>query len=233
MPIQILLADDHVMVRQGVRALLEQAGMAVISEASDGQEALEMAHEHHPDVAVLDITMPHLNGIETARRVRDAFPQTKTVLLTMHAEDAYVLAAMQAGAVGYVLKTQAAGDLVQAIRDVLQGGVYLSPRVSRTVVTAYLTRSDLPPDPLTSREREVLQLIAEGETTKEIAWRLDLSVKTVESHRIRSCASSTSMRRPPSSATPSAEGSPTSKWSSESEATIHGQGRASLLSTLA
>ena len=185
MPIQILLADDHVMVRQGVRALLEQAGMAVIREASDGQEALEMAHEHHPDVAVLDITMPHLNGIETARRLREAFPQTKTVLLTMHAEDAYVLAAMQAGAVGYVLKTQVAGDLVQAIRDVLQGRVYLSPCVSRTVVTAYLTRSDLPPDPLTSREREVLQLIAEGETTKEIAWRLELSAKTVESHRSR------------------------------------------------
>jgi two-component system, NarL family, response regulator NreC len=185
MPIRILLAEDHVMVRQGLRSLLELAGMAVVGEASDGQEALQIAHEQHPDIAVLDISMPRLNGLETARRFREALPQTKIVLLTVHTEDPYVLEAMQAGAVGYVLKTQATLDLVQAIRDVLQGQIYLSPRVSRAVVTAYLTRSDLPPDPLTSREREVLQLIAEGETTKEIAWRLGLSAKTVESHRIR------------------------------------------------
>ena len=184
MPIRILLAEDHVMVRQGLRALLEQAGMAVIGEASDGPEALRLAPEQHPDVAVLDIGMPYLNGIETARRLREALPQTKIILLTMHTEDPYVLEAMQAGAVGYVLKTQATLDLVQAIRDVLQGEVYLSPRVSRTIVTAYLTRSDLPADPLTSREREVLQLIAEGGSTKEIAFRLGLSVKTVQSHRI-------------------------------------------------
>jgi DNA-binding NarL/FixJ family response regulator len=185
MPTRILLAEDHVMVRQGLRSLLELAGMAVVGEASDGQEALQIAHEQHPDIAVLDISMPRLNGLETARRFREALPQTKIVLLTVHTEDPYVLEAMQAGAVGYVLKTQATLDLVQAIRDVLQGQIYLSPRVSRAVVTAYLTRSDLPPDPLTSREREVLQLIAEGETTKEIAWRLGLSAKTVESHRIR------------------------------------------------
>ena len=185
MPIRILLAEDHILVRKGLRALLEQAGMAVIGEASDGQEALRVAHEQRPDVAVLDIAMPHLNGLETARRLRQALPQTKIVLLTMHTEDPYVLEALQAGAVGYVLKTQATMDLVQAIRDIVRGELYLSPRVSRAVVTAYLTRSDLPLDPLTSREREVLQLIAEGETTKEIAWRLGLSAKTVESHRIR------------------------------------------------
>jgi two-component system, NarL family, response regulator NreC len=185
MPIRILLAEDHVIVRQGLRALLEQAGMTVIGEASDGPEALRIAHKQHPDVAILDIAMPHLNGIETARRLREGLPQTKIVLLTAHIEDAYVLEAMQAGAVGYVLKTQAAADIVQAIRDVVQGEIYLSSRVSRAVVKAYLTRSDLPPDPLTSRERETLQLIAEGQTTKEIAWRLGLSVKTVESHRIR------------------------------------------------
>jgi two-component system response regulator NreC len=185
MPIRILLAEDHVIVRQGLRALLEQAGMTVIGEASDGQEALLIAHERHPDVAILDIAMPHLNGIETARRLRETLPQTKIVLLTVHTEAPYVLEAMQAGAVGYVLKTQAAADIVQAIRDVVQGEIYLSSRVSRAVVKAYLTRSDLPPDPLTSRERETLQLIAEGQTTKEIAWRLGLSVKTVESHRIR------------------------------------------------
>jgi DNA-binding NarL/FixJ family response regulator len=185
MPIQILFADDHIMVRQVVRALLEQAGMAVLGEASDGQEALQIADAQPPDVALLDITMPHLNGLETARRLRDACPQTKMIMLTAHTEDSYVLEAVQAGAVGYVVKTQATRDLVQAIRDVLQGGMYLSPRVSHTVVTAYLRHADLPPDPLTSREREVLQLIAEGETTKEIAWRLELSTKTVESHRSR------------------------------------------------
>jgi two-component system, NarL family, response regulator NreC len=185
MPVRILLAEDHVMVRQGLRTFLEQAGMAVIGEAGDGQEALRIAHEQHPDVAVLDIGMPYLNGLETARRLREALPQTKIVLLTMHTEDPYVLEAIQAGAVGYVLKTQAMLDLVQAIQNVLQGQIYLSPRISRALVTAYLTRSDLPPDPLTSREREVLQLIAEGETTKEIAWRLGLSAKTVESHRIK------------------------------------------------
>jgi two-component system, NarL family, response regulator NreC len=185
MPIRILLAEDHVIVRQGLRALLEQAGMTVIGEASDGQEALRIAHEQHPDVAILDIAMPHLNGLETARRLREALPQTKIVLLTMHTEDPYVLEAMQAGAVGYVLKTQAAADIVQAIRDVVHGEIYLSSRVSRAVVKAYLTRSDLPTDPLTSREREILQLISEGQTTKEIAWRLGLSAKTVESHRIR------------------------------------------------
>jgi two-component system response regulator NreC len=184
MPIRLLVADDHIVLRQGLRVLLEQAGMAVIGEASDGQEALQIAHQQHPDMAVLDIAMPHLNGLETARRLREALPQTKIVLLTMHAEDPYVLEALQAGVVGYVLKTQAAVDIVQAIRDVLKGEIYLSPRVSRAVVTAYLTRTDLPPDPLTSREREILQLIAEGQTTKEIAWRLGLSVKTVESHRI-------------------------------------------------
>jgi two-component system, NarL family, response regulator NreC len=184
MPIRILLADDHVMLRQGLRTLLEQAGMAVIAEASDGQEALQLAHKEHPDVVVLDIGMPHLNGFETARRLRDTLPQTKIVLLTMHTDEPYVLEALQTGAVGYVLKTQAAVDIVQAIRDVLQGGIYLSPRVSRAVVTAYLSRSEPPPDPLTAREREILQLIAEGETTKEIASRLGLSVKTVESHRI-------------------------------------------------
>jgi len=184
MPIRILLAEDHVMFRQGLRVLLEQAGMVVIGEASDGQEALRLAHEHQPDVAVLDIAMPHLNGLETARRLRETVPQTKIVLLTMHTEEPYVLEALQAGTVGYVLKTQAAADIVQAIRDALQGAIYLSPRVANAVVQAYLTRSTLPPDPLTSREREIVQRIAEGQTTKEMAARLGLSVKTVESHRI-------------------------------------------------
>ena len=183
MPIRILLADDHVMVRQGLRILLEQAGMRVIGEASDGQEALRLAHEYAPDVAVLDLAMPALNGLETARRLRETLPQTKIVLLTMYTEEPYVLEALEAGAVGYVVKTQAAGDIVQAIRDALQGAIYLSSRVAQTVVQAYLTRSSHSPDPLTSREREIVQRIAEGQTTKEIAAALGLSVKTVESHR--------------------------------------------------
>ena len=184
MSIRILLADDHVVVRQGVRVLLEQAGMVVIGEAADGPETLELAHTHQPDVAVLDIAMPHLNGLETARRLRETVPQTKTIVLTMHPEEPYVLEALQAGAVGYVLKTQAAVDVVQAIHAALQGAIYLSPRVTTTVVRACLTGVALPLDPLTSREREIVQRIAEGQTTKEIAAHLGLSVKTVESHRI-------------------------------------------------
>jgi two-component system response regulator NreC len=184
MPIHILLAEDHVMVRQGLRALLEQAGMVVIGEASDGLEALRLAHAHRPEVAIMDITMPHLNGLETARRLRDVVPQTKIIVLTMHTEEPYVLEALQAGAVGYVLKTQAAADIVQAVHTALQGAIYLSPRVTNAVVQAYLSGSTLPPDPLTSREREIVQRIAEGQTTKEIAAHLGLSVKTVESHRI-------------------------------------------------
>jgi DNA-binding NarL/FixJ family response regulator len=184
MSIHILLADDHVMVRQGFRILLEQAGMVVVGEASDGQEALRLAQAHTPEVAVLDIAMPHLNGLETARRLREVVPQTKSIVLTMHTEEPYVLEALQAGAAGYVLKTQAAVEIVQAIYGAVQGAFYLSPRVATAVVRAYLTGSTPPPDPLTSREREVVQRIAEGQTTKEIAAHLGLSVKTVESHRI-------------------------------------------------
>ena len=123
MPIRLLLAEDHVMVRQGLRALLEQAGMVVIGEASDGPEALRLARAHQPEVAILDIVMPLLNGLETARRLREAVPQTKTIVLTMHIEEPYVLEALQAGVVGYVLKTQAAVDIVQAIQTALQGAI--------------------------------------------------------------------------------------------------------------
>jgi two-component system, NarL family, response regulator NreC len=184
MAIHLLLADDHVLVRQGLRVLLEQAGMVVLGEAADGPEALRLAHTHPPEVAVLDIAMPHLNGLETARRLRETVPQTKSILLTMHMEEPYVLAALQAGVVGYVVKTQAMADLVQAIHTVVQGAIYVSPRVTRAVVQASLSGTPLLPDPLTSREREVLQRIAEGQTTKEIAACLGLSIKTAESHRI-------------------------------------------------
>jgi len=184
MSIRLLLADDHVLVHQGLRVLLEQAGMVVVGEAADGLEALRLAHTHTPEVALLDIAMPHLNGLETARRLREAVPQTKSIILTMHTDEPYVFAALQAGAVGYVVKTQAAADLVQAIRTAVQGGIYVSPLVLHTVVQASVRGTPLPRDPLTSREREVVQRIAEGQTTKEIAADLELSVKTVESHRI-------------------------------------------------
>jgi DNA-binding NarL/FixJ family response regulator len=184
MPTRLLLAEDHVLVRQGLRALLEQEGMVVIGEASDGLEALRLAQVHQPDVAIMDIAMPRLNGLETARRLREVVSQTKIIVLSMHTEEPYVLEALQAGAVGYVLKTQAAADIVQAIHAALQGAIYLSPQVTTGVVQAYLTGSTLPQDPLTSREREIVQCIAEGQTTKEIAAHLGLSVKTVESHRI-------------------------------------------------
>ena len=184
MSIRILIADDHGIVRQGVRALLEQAGMVVVGEAADGPEALRLAHTHAPAVALLDIAMPHLNGLETARRLRETVPQTKSILLTMHTDEPYVLAALHAGAVGYVVKTQATADLVQAIHTVVQGAISLSPWVTTAVVQAYVRGTPLPRDPLTSRSREVVQRIAEGQTTKEIAADLGLGVKTVESHRI-------------------------------------------------
>ena len=183
MATRLLLADDHLMMRQGLQLLLEQAGMVVIG-AADGLEALRLAHTHQPQVAILDIAMPHLNGLETTRRLRETRPQIKSILLTMHTDEPYVLEALHAGAVGYVVKTQAAADLVQAIHSALHGAIYVSPVVTPAVVQAALRGTPLPPDPLTSREREILQRIAEGQTTKEIAASLALSVKTAESHRI-------------------------------------------------
>ncbi len=185
MRLRVLLADDHQIVRQGLKALLEREGFDVAAEASDGLEAVRLARDLQPDVAVLDIAMPLLNGLDAARQVLQASPRTKAIVLTMHAEDHYVLEALRAGVTGYVLKTKAAGDLVQAIREVAGGAIYLSPGVSRAVVQAYRAKSDLPPDPLTPRERQVLQLIAEGKRTKEIATLLGVSVKTAESHRTR------------------------------------------------
>lgn len=184
-PIRVLLADDNVIVRQGLKALLEREGFAVVGEAADGQEAVRLAQALRPDVAVLDLGMPLLNGLDAAQAIGEASPETKPVLLTMLTEDHHVLRALQAGVPGYVVKTQAAEDLVQAIREVSQGRMYLSPGISEVVVKAYLTKADLPPDPLTPRERQVLQLVAEGKTSKEIAQLLGVSVKTAEVYRTR------------------------------------------------
>ncbi|HKZ85781.1 MAG TPA: response regulator transcription factor [Anaerolineae bacterium] len=185
MPVRVLLADDHPIVRQGLKTLLEREGFELVGEASNGHEAVRLAQDFLPHVAVLDLAMPLLNGLDAAREILHTAPGTQTILLTVHTEDHYVLEALRAGIRGYVVKTQAATDLVQAIQAVSQGAIYLSPSVSGTVVQAYLAKNDLPPDPLTTREREVLQLIAEGKTTKEVAQLLGMSVKTAESHRAR------------------------------------------------
>jgi len=179
------LADDHVLVREGLRSLLEREGCQVLAEASDGLQALREVDSHKPDIAVLDITMPSLNGLDAAREVARTFPKTKTILLTQHDEDQYVLKALEAGVSGYVLKSQAAGDLLDAIRNISKGQIYLSPGISRTLIDAYRSKSAMPRDRLTVRERQVLQLIAEGKSTKETATLLGITVKTAESHRTR------------------------------------------------
>ena len=173
------------MVREGLKMLLERAGFKVVGEASDGQEAVRRVRDLVPDVAVLDLAMPLLNGLEAAREILRDSPRTRPILLTMHTEDPYVTAALRVGVKAYVLKTQSGSDLVQAIQEVCRGRIYLSPGISRTVVEAYLAKTELPPDPLSPREREVLQLVAGGKTTKEIARLLGVGVKTVENHRTR------------------------------------------------
>jgi len=184
-PIRIVLADDHVLVRQSLRSLLEREQFQVVAEASDGQEVVRLSESLHPDIAVIDISMPILNGIEAVRELGRSCPKTKAILLTQHEEDQYIREALVAGVKGYVLKNQAASDLVHAIQQVSRGQFYLSPGVSRAVVEAYRTKTDSPADPLTGRERQVLQLIAEGKSTKDAASLLGISVKTAESHRMR------------------------------------------------
>lgn len=182
---RVLLADDHQLFRQGLRALLENAGHEVIAEAADGHEALKLSEALHPEIAVLDLSMPILNGLAAAQELRRVARDTKTILLTMYSDRSYVLQALKAGAKGYVLKTQAADDLDRAIREVRNGEVYLSSTISASVVDAYLHKIDENDDPLTPRERQTLQLVAEGNTTKEVAKLLNISFKTAESHRNR------------------------------------------------
>jgi DNA-binding NarL/FixJ family response regulator len=173
------------MVRQGVRVLLEREGYDVVAEAGDGRDAIRLTRELRPDVAVLELAMPLLNGIEAGRAIHDSCPDVKLLALTEHAEDRFVLDALEAGFRGYVPKLRALGELLRALEDVVRGSVFLSPGVSDVVVESYLGKIQPAKDCLTPREREVLQLIAEGKTTKEIARLLGIGPKTGETHRTR------------------------------------------------
>jgi two-component system response regulator NreC len=182
---RVLLADDHQIVREGLRGLLEKAGHEVVAEAADGREVLRLARTLSPDIAVLDMSMPLLNGLDAAYEIQRIAPNVKTILLTMYNDKTYVLRALREGVRGYVLKSQASVDLIHAIQEIMRGDVYISPGVAATVVDAYLGKIDIEADPLTPRERQILQLVAEGKTTKEIAALLNVSFKTAESHRNR------------------------------------------------
>jgi DNA-binding NarL/FixJ family response regulator len=180
---RLLLADDHTILRHGLRAVFKEEGFEVVGEASDGHQTIKLCQKLDPDVAVLDIGMPGLNGIDAAQELAKACPRTKVVLLTMHTEESYVTASLRAGIRGYVLKSKAFSELVCAIEAVCKGEVYLSPGVCKSVVDGYLAQLAAPTDPLSVREREVLQLIAEGKSTREIGNVLGISARTAESHR--------------------------------------------------
>lgn len=182
-PVRVILADDHLIVRQAIGLLLIEAGFDVVGEAGDGHEAIRLVRELRPDVAILDVVMPGLNGLDAAREIQAASLVTRTILLTSRHDEQLVLEALQIGVCGCVLKTHRAEDLIGAVREVAAGGVYLTPSMSHRVAEAYRTRTTLPSDPLSPRERQVLQLIAEGRRVRDIAELLGLSVKTAESHR--------------------------------------------------
>ena len=184
--IRILLADDHAVVRRGFQMILaEQADMEIVGEAGNGREALEQAAKLKPDVVVMDVAMPELNGIEATRRMAENAPHARVLALSMHKDSVYVREILRAGARGYLLKDSVAADLVSAVRAVASGEGYLSPAVSDAVLDDYRRHVTNPIDLLTSREREVLQTLAEGKTNKEIAVVLNLSVYTVDAHRGR------------------------------------------------
>jgi DNA-binding NarL/FixJ family response regulator len=181
--LRVLLADDHALVRAGIRSLLESLPeVEIVDEATDGHEALRLLDERRPHLLLLDVSMPGLNGLEVADRAARKHPRTRVVMLSMHADREYVQRALASGAVGYILKSADRRELELAVRAVARGDTWLSPAVSKTVI-AELNRREQPAQLLTARQREVLQLIAEGHSTREIADRLGISVKTVESHR--------------------------------------------------
>ena len=186
-PVRVVLADDHAVVRAGIRAMLESLDVIeIVGQATNGREAVTMVEQHHPDVLLCDISMPGMNGLETTTRVVKEFPNVRVIILSMHTSEEYVWQALKAGATGYLLKDSEPSELDVAITAVLNGTTYLTPSVSKQVVETYMQRlgneSNIA-DVLTPRQREILQLIAEGKALKQIAQQLTLSVKTVESHR--------------------------------------------------
>jgi two-component system, NarL family, response regulator NreC len=188
MAIKVLLADDHEIFRDGLRTLIEkEAGMEVVAEAENGRKIIKLAEKLSPDVIVMDITMPDLNGIEATRRIIAGKPHVKVIALSMHSDRRFVLGMLEAGAAGYLLKDCAFGELANAIRQVAAGNSYLSPKIADVVVKEYLNRGSQSASAggakLTSREREILQLLAEGLPTREIAGHINLSIKTIETHR--------------------------------------------------
>lgn len=187
--IRILLADDHQLMRRGLRLLIEQqSDLSVVGEAADGREAVALAKSLRPDVAVMDITMPNLNGIEAAHQIKQSQPEIAVIVLSMHPDESYVLRALKSGAKGYLLKDSAESDLIQAVRAVAHGKSFFSPTVSKVLLDDYVrklqrTGAEDAYDLLTPREREILQLVAEGKSNKDVAHLLNLSVYTIETHR--------------------------------------------------
>jgi DNA-binding NarL/FixJ family response regulator len=188
--IHVLLADDHTLVRAGIRALLEKLpGIEVAGEASDGREVIDLIQTHQPDMVLMDISMPGLNGLQTLARITRDFPQVRVIILSMHPNDEYVLQALKSGAAGYLLKRAAIAEVAAALKSVIGGEIYLSREISSRFLKKFplqqIARSTSPLEQLTSRQREILQLLAEGQTTKAIASILKLSDKTVEYHRAK------------------------------------------------
>lgn len=187
--IRILLADDHTVLRDGLRLILErQPGFVVVADASDGREAVALALEHSPDIVLMDIAMPGMNGIEATRRIVEKLPRAGVVILSMHSDESYVIRSLKAGARGYLLKDSMKADLIAAIQAVAGGRSFFSPKVSRLLQEDFVRAmagkgADDSYDLLTDREREILQLVAEGKANKEVANLLDLSLYTVETHR--------------------------------------------------
>jgi DNA-binding NarL/FixJ family response regulator len=186
--IRIILADDHLLVLAGIRSLVESLdGVKIVAQASNGREAVALAQEHRPDLMIMDISMKELNGIEATGQIKAEVPDTRVLILSMHTTEDFVRRAIKAGASGYLVKDSAPLELKMAIESIMRGEVYLSPRVSKHLVSGFLEgtgeQQETMLDALTPRQREILQMIAEGKSTKEIAYQLDVSVKTVETHR--------------------------------------------------